>query len=140
MHWKHYLAAGLVGLIGSGALPAQVVRTWTGSTSSDWFNASNWSPAGVPAGTDTVNVTNGTVNLTAPVTSSGKFNWAGGTLQGNALTIGNGGLLTIVAAGSQATLQTSLTNARVKAQIAESEGEADFRCRSSATLHREELG
>ena len=60
----------------SGVLPAfflslQVVsaqtnRTWTGSMNMDWFNPGNWSPAGVPASNDIVNLTNGTIVLTAP--------------------------------------------------------------------------
>jgi hypothetical protein len=33
---------------------AQATRMWTGAVSTDWFNPTNWSPNGVPAGNDTV--------------------------------------------------------------------------------------
>src|SRR5208337_4701369 len=65
--------------------------TWNGSVSTDWFNPTNWIPAGVPASTDTINFTNGTINLTSSVTIGGSFNWSGGTLSGDPLTIENGG-------------------------------------------------
>ena len=61
--------------------------TWNGSVSTDWFNPNNWTPVGVPGPNDTVNFASGTINLTAPVTFSGQFNWSGGTLSGNPLTI-----------------------------------------------------
>ena len=81
---------------------------WNGSASSDWFNALNWTPNGIPGSTDTVNFTNGIINLTSPVTNNAVFNWAGGTLSGKPLTIGSGGVLNITAA---ATLYNVLTNA-----------------------------
>ena len=81
--------------------------TWNGSLSSDWFNSTNWIPVGVPASTDTVNFTTGTISLTSPVTRSGVFNWAGGTLSGNPLTIASGGLLNI---NGSVSLESVLTN------------------------------
>ena len=41
----------------------------------DWFNKTNWTPAGVPASTDTINFTSGTIALSNLVTISGSFNW-----------------------------------------------------------------
>jgi hypothetical protein len=81
--------------------------TWNGSVSSDWFTANNWIPAGVPASTATIYFTNGTISLTNPVTIGGAFNWSGGTLSGDAMNIGSGGLMNI--AGNVA-LQNLLTN------------------------------
>jgi hypothetical protein len=104
------LALLLVRCFGGSAAMAQTNRTWTGSVSSDWFNATNWSPAGVPASNDTVNVTNGSVNLSAPVTCHGQFNWSGGILSGNSLTIASDGLMTI-SGPSTLFLENALTNA-----------------------------
>jgi hypothetical protein len=85
-------------------------KTWTGSTSTDWFNAANWTPAGVPAAGDNVFISSGTVvanaavslaglslsggNLTlAGTTSVTNFTWTGGVLQG-------AGPLSVAAAGT----------------------------------------
>ncbi|HEV2391800.1 MAG TPA: Ig-like domain-containing protein [Verrucomicrobiae bacterium] len=93
-----------------GQVLAQTSRTWNGSVSTDWYNASNWTPAGVPAANDTVNFNGGNINLSAPVTINGQFNWSGGTLSGNPLTIASIGTLNLLGAGSVA-LSTVLTNA-----------------------------
>src|ERR1035438_6199289 len=89
---------------------AQTNRTWTGSVNSDWFNPGNWNPAGAPGSNDTVNVSNGAINLTAPVIISGQFNWTGGTLSGNSLNISSNGLLAIGGTGAGA-LGKAPTNA-----------------------------
>jgi hypothetical protein len=47
------------------------IRIWSGVVDTDWSNAGNWNPAGVPLVTDTVSIPSGTANspqLTAPVT------------------------------------------------------------------------
>ena len=82
--------------------------TWNGSVSSDWFNPSNWTPAGVPASTNTINFASGTINLTNSVAISGVFNWSGGTLSGDPFAITNGGLLNI---NGSVALENALTNA-----------------------------
>jgi hypothetical protein len=83
-------------------------HTWNGSISTDWFNSTNWIPAGVPASGDTINFTNGTtINLSSPITVSGVFNWFSGTLSGSPLTIANGGVMNITGGVS---LQNVLTN------------------------------
>jgi len=84
--------------------------TWTGSVSTDWFNTNNWSPAGLPGDGDTVGFASGTINFTAPVTFGGQFNWSGGTLTGNALTIATNGVLTTSGGGGKS-LWNALTNA-----------------------------
>jgi YVTN family beta-propeller protein len=38
----------------------QVSRSWTGTASTDWSNAANWSPAGVPTSNDIVTISSGT--------------------------------------------------------------------------------
>ena len=82
--------------------------TWNGSVSSDWFNKTNWTPVGVPVSTDTINLTNGAINLTNSVRIQGVFNWAAGTLSGQPLAIASGGGLNI---SGNVILQNVLTNA-----------------------------
>ena len=113
MNAKRFLVGATIWLAGFAIAnfgSAQTNRTWTGSVNSDWFNAGNWNPAGAPESNDTVNVSNGTINLTAPVIISGQFNWTGGTLSGNSLNISSNGLLAIGGTGS-VTLGNALTNA-----------------------------
>ena len=66
-------------------------------------------PFGVPGAGDTINVTNGTINLSAPVTISGVFNWFGGSLSGNAMTLTSAGVMNIVS--NFGYLNNLLTNA-----------------------------
>ena len=80
--------------MGSGFLRAATF-TWNGSSSTDWFTATNWIPNGVPGSTDTVNIASGPVNFSAPVVFNGQFNWSGGNLQGNPLTLGTNAVLTV---------------------------------------------
>src|SRR5262249_5525247 len=91
---------------------AQTTRTWIQAVSTDWFNPSNWSPAGVPATNDTVNFSAGTINFTAPVIFSGQFNWSGtfSTLSGNALTLTSNGVMTLSGSDTKY-LSNVLTNA-----------------------------
>ncbi len=81
--------------------------TWNGSVSTDWFNKTNWTPAAVPGSGDTVNFSSGTISPSAPVTFNGQFNWSGGSLSGNGLTIGSSGVLNIE---GSVTLYDALTN------------------------------
>src|SRR6266849_3825818 len=96
-------------LLGSGLVQGGNF-TWTGSVSADWFNTNNWSPVGVPASSDTINFDTGTINLTAPVTINGQFNWSGGTLSGSALTIATNGVMNL-SGGNNKFLLNVLTNA-----------------------------
>src|SRR5271154_1237484 len=84
--------------------------TWTGSASTDWFNTNNWSPVGLPGSNDTVNFNSGTINLSAPVAINAQFNWAGGSLTGDPLTVTSNGMLNINGSGGKA-LYNILTNA-----------------------------
>src|SRR5208282_3918398 len=86
---------------------AQTFKTWVGPSSGDWFNPTNWIPAGVPATNDIVNVSNATITLTAPVVISGQFNLLSGTLTGSPLTIANNCVLNI---GGGVSLFIALTN------------------------------
>ncbi len=87
----------LLGVLWAGFCPvsllAQTSRTWNGSVSSDWYNPTNWTPTGVPAASDTINFGSGSINLTAPVTIAGQFNWSGGNLGGSPLLITATGVL-----------------------------------------------
>src|SRR5208337_691017 len=99
-----------VTLLSLGVVSGQTNRTWNGSVSSDWFNATNWTPVGVPSSNDTINFTSGTIDLTAPVTVGNQFNWSGGSLTGNGLTIASNAVLEVIGSGSVA-LYAPLTNA-----------------------------
>ena len=92
------------------AAPGQTNRTWIGPVNGDWFNANNWSPAGVPGPYDAILFKSGTINLSSPVTINGQFNWSGGTLVGSALSIGSGGALNLSGNGTLS-LASALTNA-----------------------------
>lgn len=90
---------------------AQTTRTWNGTVNFDWFNATNWLPNGVPAPNDIVNFTNGTIDLTAPVTISNQFYWSGGILSGtNAMTIASNAVM-IINTTVSLLLENPLTNA-----------------------------
>jgi len=86
---------GLICLL-AGSTRAQTTRTWTGGAATDWFNATNWTPAGIPAASDVILLTNGAINFSAPVTLSNQFYWSGGVLSGSGLTIAGGGAMTML--------------------------------------------
>jgi hypothetical protein len=88
---------------------AQTTRFWNGTVNSDWFNPTNWVPPGVPASNDIITVSNGTVNLDAPVTIAGQLNWTGGILSGNPLTITSNGVM-IINGSTTLYLENPLTN------------------------------
>src|SRR6266849_5468991 len=96
-------------LLGSGLVQGANF-SWTGTVSADWFNTNNWTPVGVPASSDTINFDTGTINLTAPVTINGQFNWSGGTLSGSALTIASNAVLSLSGSNNKFLLNV-LTNA-----------------------------
>lgn len=90
---------------------AQTTRIWNGTISSDWFNATNWLPTGVPAPNDIVNITNGgQINLTAPVTISNQLYWSSAFLIGSSLTIASNAVMTINTT-TTLNLANALTNA-----------------------------
>ena len=109
--WFRYLGIILGLTFTATFISAQTTRTWNGTTSSDWFNATNWLPTGVPAPNDIVNITNGgVITLTAPVTISNQLLWSSGILNGsNALTIASNAVMTINTAASL-DLENPLTN------------------------------
>ena len=86
------------------------VFTWTNNATGDWFATNNWSPNGLPGSNDTVNLSSGTISFSAPVKFTGQFNWTGGALTGNALTIATNSTLTI-SGGATKSLWNALTNA-----------------------------
>lgn len=78
-------------------------KTWTGSTNSNWNEASNWSPSGIPTSGDNVVINSGTVNInTTPNADISSLTVNGGTLTvfsslsltiGANSTVGSGGIL-----------------------------------------------
>ncbi|MGH7954044.1 MAG: hypothetical protein ACREFE_19285, partial [Limisphaerales bacterium] len=103
---------GVSVLISPGVPPANSTtnRTWTGASDNDWFNPNNWNPAGVPATNDTIFISSGTINLTAPVTIAGVLNWSGGAISGDSLTIATNGVLNLTGNNGKY-IENTLTNA-----------------------------
>jgi len=113
MNARRLLVGAMIGLLCFATVnlaSAQTNRTWTGSANGDWFNPTNWTPAGVPASNDTVNVGSGSINLTATVVIGAQFNWTGGTLAGSSLTIASNAVLNISGSG-QVFVENAVTNA-----------------------------
>ena len=109
-------------LVGQQAILQATTYTWTGAAGNgDWNHTNNWTPVGIPAGTDTVNVTNGSIKLEPPVTHAGVINWSGGQLgdrTSSRLTIGPGGTLNIYGGGTKV-LYGMLTNAGTMVLVAD---------------------
>ncbi|HWD18526.1 MAG TPA: Calx-beta domain-containing protein [Verrucomicrobiae bacterium] len=95
----HVALAVLAGVwVGLGAISArgQVTRTWVGASGGDWYNAANWSPAGLPGATDILNVSNVTVVPgTGSVVIGGQLNCAAVWLKSSDLEIDVGATLNI---------------------------------------------
>jgi hypothetical protein len=91
---------------------------WIGSASSDWFNPTNWAPAGVPGALDDATIANnstvslshnttvnnitfasGTLSGPGTLTVTNTFNWASGTISGS-IAIATNGLLNISGAST----------------------------------------
>ena len=94
-------SAGLAGspltINATGTVASAFSKTWTGATNNQWATASNWSPAGVPAATDSVLIPVSANNpqLAATATINGITINAGATLTltSGAVTLNdNGGL------------------------------------------------
>ena len=89
-------ANGTVGT-GTNLLTVNGIRTWTGTTSTAWALATNWSPAGIPAGTDDVIIPSATNSpvITTSITAPRSI-----TVQnGGILTNGTGGIVNVGAGG-----------------------------------------
>lgn len=80
--------------LGTSYCPA-VTFVWNGSDSEDWYDPGNWTPFGVPGTNDIIDITNGTIDLTSPVTIGGQLNWSGGLMWDSELTIATNGVLNI---------------------------------------------
>jgi len=102
--------------------------TWTGAVSSDWNNATNWTPPQVPTSTDTAIINSGTVQVASNaqfyalhlnggtlggsfvVRSNSVMNWNNGSLLADgSLTVESNGVLNI-ATGATKYCDRSLTN------------------------------
>jgi hypothetical protein len=67
-------------------------KTWTGSSSTDWEEASNWSPASLPSSNDNITIKN-VASENYPILSSGSYDIATLNIKSTAtLTINNGTL------------------------------------------------
>jgi hypothetical protein len=114
----------ILSLLGISGI-AQTTRTWTGSTSTDWQTASNWSPSGIPASTDPVvinSATNqpvlgGSISIASLTVNSGAVLNLGsynltvnGSLTSNSATINNGSLITGTATVTSCTFGARLTS------------------------------
>ena len=90
-------------LLATSTNAGAATKTWTGAIDNDWHEPGNWSPPGVPAGNDTINIVDASVYATPPVTlaNGATLNWtchenapAGSLFQGG-LTIASGGVLNL---------------------------------------------
>ncbi|MFN8285148.1 MAG: fibronectin type III domain-containing protein [Chitinophagales bacterium] len=73
-------------------LDCPVVSTWTGTASTDWFDANNWSPAGVPTGCGSIAVIPTTpVGSQFPIILAANANVGALTVQDNATVTINSG-------------------------------------------------
>ncbi|TWT11624.1 autotransporter-associated beta strand repeat-containing protein [Reyranella sp. CPCC 100927] len=104
-----FLSIGLIALAAASS-PTRAQTAWTGTTSSDWFDAGNWTPAAVPnAGTVVLDTTTPSPTIIAGAPATAGTVIVGDTASGQ-LTLGEGGTLTagsvIIAnqAGSTGTL------------------------------------
>src|SRR5262245_57102301 len=121
-----FLILFLCGLTISSSSAATL--TWTGAVSTDWNNATNWSPQQVPTGADTAVINSGTVVSVASAQFS-VLTFNGGTLGGpvlvrsncvmnwNSGAVGAGGSLTVesnavvnLQTGSDKPLDAPMTN------------------------------
>jgi len=125
-------------LCGAACAHAQTTRTWNGSASTDWFNPANWTPNGAPGTNDILSVNSGTVNLSSPVTVNGQFNWSGGSLTGNPLTITSNGTFNL--SGSSAKfIRNAVTNAGTTTWSGTGTLEADYNSGNNWFGHIENL-
>ena len=100
------LLAALVLALGANTVRAADL-TWTNAVSSDWNNATNWTPHQVPTAGDHVIINSGSVTI--PV--GGTFaimDWMGGSISGS-LTVRTNGVLHI-SGSAEKDLYCPLTN------------------------------
>jgi hypothetical protein len=115
------LATSCVGLLLAAANSLAITNTWTGAVSSDWLNATNWSPQQVPTASDHVIINSGIVTVPAnanfsildlnggalygswSVAGSRVVNWTAGQIgsgiAGDSLTVAAGGILNVNSSG-----------------------------------------
>ena len=101
------LGTMIVAFLAAGNLGAAPALTWTGAVSSDWSNAANWNPTGVPDATATVLINSGSVDI-PPSAAFAVMNWGGGEIDG-ALTVGAGAVLNLNGSADKL-LRGALTN------------------------------
>jgi hypothetical protein len=87
-------------------------KTWTGTVNTEWNNAANWNPSGIPTSTDNVSITTAT---NPPVISSGSVAAKSVFINavGASLTINSGATLTVSSDVATSTVQVfrgTLTN------------------------------
>jgi Immunoglobulin domain len=84
-------------------------KTWIASGPGDWYDPSNWYPAGVPTGNVDIVINSGTIEPSAPVTILGTLTWSGGTIEGD-VTVANGATMNWYANGELPEFNGNLTN------------------------------
>jgi len=102
----------VLGILLAFTLASQATNyTWTGTTSTDWGTAGNWSPSGVPGGSEnTDNVTISACSGNAPILNA-TYTIAAFTMTGCALTINSGYTLNITGTTSITGSGTLITGA-----------------------------
>ena len=96
--------AVLATLLVTAAMSQAATFTWDGSASSDWFDANNWTPDGVPSGSDTAIIEFGGASIGNNSVSIASLNLNGGSV------VGGTGTLTLTGAS---TFNTGAIGAKV---------------------------
>lgn len=107
---RRAVLAGLVWILANSCLAGAADKAFNGSLSTDWLEAANWTPAGIPAAADDVTIGSGkTANLSdtttinkltlagtltgsGALTVTGLLTWTAGTMSGVGITNANAGL------------------------------------------------
>lgn len=95
-------ATGLT-LFGDFVAGQNGIKTWTGATSNNWNDATNWSPSGIPVGSENITITTGTsINANTAATC-------------NNITCNSAGMIISISSGNSLTINgaCTLTNGKI---------------------------
>lgn len=85
-------------LMAGAAYPAFGQTVWTGASDDDWFNAGNWDTSAVPDAATSVEVNSGTAVI------------SGNSAEGENVSIGSGGSVTVTGPGASLTTTETRTD------------------------------
>ena len=85
-------------------------KTWTGGNST-WSNPTGWTPVGVPAAADEIQIESGSIHLDMEVTIGARLTWSGGSLHSGSILIAPGALAELVGEGDKEIQNATFVNA-----------------------------